>query len=484
MTQKRLVCILIIAFIMLQTVMAYGTSTTSKYTGSSYDHAQRFDNMLILDGLDVSGWNENIDWNKVKADGIDFVIVRIAGRGYGPAGNMYHDGEFTKHFKGAKDAGLMVGGYFFSQAITTAEAIAEVQFAKDTLAAYKVNLSDFDLPIFMDREYNRGQGYRLEAAKLSKEAEAAIELAFCDEVKKLGADAGVYANTTYLNNNTNAQELLNKGYTVWVAQYYGKCEYEKTYYSLWQYTSSGKVSGYSGNLDTNFWYFNKSLEASEGLSTDINSFTATSTNSIMLESPPGTEITLKSGETSLVKDRDYKVIGYLDNDKEGTAYAIVRGIGNYHGYRAIPFQVTVKGNLNSPTYKIDTYITGISVSTTVATASGNFTVEEGFSVKIVDKAGNDVSASSPVATGMKVAIYDDSNNALVRSYPIVVKADVNGDGVIKATDYMKIKNHIMSASQHLTNEYALAADVNGDGLIKATDYMKIKNHIMGVSQIS
>ena len=263
-----------------------------------------------------------------------------------------------------------------------------------------------------------------------------------------------------------------------------ECEYSKTNYSLWQYTSSGKVSGYSGNLDTNFWYFNKSLEASEGLSTDINSFTATSTNSIMLESPPGTEITLKSGETSLVKDRDYKVIGYLDNDKEGTAYAIVRGIGNYHGYRAIPFQVTVKGNLNSPTYKINTYITGISVSTTVATASGNFTVEEGCSVKIVDKAGNDVSASSPVATGMKVAIYDDSNNALVRSYPIVVKADVNGDGVIKATDYMKIKNHIMSASQHLTNEYALAADVNGDGLIKATDYMKIKNHIMGVSQIS
>lgn len=484
MTQKRLVCILIIAFIMLQTVMAYGASTTSKYTGSSYDHAQIFDNMLILDGLDVSGWNENIDWNKVKADGIDFVIVRIAGRGYGPAGNMYHDGEFTKHFKGAKDAGLMVGGYFFSQAITTAEAIAEVQFVKDTLAAYKVNLSDFDLPIFMDREYNRGQGYRLEAAKLSKEAETAIELAFCDEVKKLGADAGVYANTTYLNNNTNAQELLNKGHTVWVAQYYSECQYTNTVYSIWQYASTGKVNGYSGNLDTNFWYFNKSLEASEGLSTDINSFTATSTNSIMLESPPGTEITLKSGETSLVKDRDYKVIGYLDNDKEGTAYAIVRGIGNYHGYRAIPFQVTVKGNLNSPTYKIDTYITGISVSTTVATASGNFTVEEGCSVKIVDKDGNDVSASSPVATGMKVAIYDDSNNALVRSYPIVVKADVNGDGVIKATDYMKIKNHIMSASQHLTNEYALAADVNGDGLIKATDYMKIKNHIMGVSQIS
>ena len=219
MVRKRLIGILLIAFMIVQTAIAYGASTTSKYTGSSYKHAEIFDNARILDGLDVSGWNENIDWNKVKADGIDFVIVRIAGRGYGPAGNMYHDGEFTKHFKGAKDAGLLVGGYFFSQAITTAEAIAEVQFAKDTLAAYKVSLSDFDLPIFMDREYDSGAGYRLESADLSKEAETEIELTFCDELKKLGADAGVYANTTYLNNNTDAQKLLNKGYTVWVAQY-------------------------------------------------------------------------------------------------------------------------------------------------------------------------------------------------------------------------------------------------------------------------
>lgn len=483
MVRKRFICILLIAFIVLQTVIAYGASTTSKYTGSSYDHAQRFDNMLILDGLDVSAWNENIDWNKVKADGIDFVIIRIAGMYYG-SGNMYHDSWFTRHFQGAKDAGLLVGGYVFSQSITADEALTEVQFVKDTLAAYKISPSEFDLPIFMDREYDSGKGYRLEAAKLSMEAETAIELTFCNEIKKLGADAGVYANTTYLNNKTNAQELLNNGHTVWVAQYYSKCQYTKTDYSLWQYTSSGKINGYSRNLDTNFWYFKRNLEASPESTASINSYEATATNSIMLDKPAETEITLKSGETALVKDQDYIIAGYVDNDKEGTAYAIVKGIGQYRGYRAIPFYVTVKGNLNSPTYKIDTYIRGISVSTTVATASANFTVEEGCSVKIVDKNGNATSASAPVATGMKVAIYDDSNNTLVRSYPIVVKADVNGDGLIKATDYIKIKNHIMNSSQPLVAEYAMAADVNGDGQIRATDYIKIKNHIMGVSQIS
>lgn len=480
MVRKRLICILLIAFIVLQTVIAYGASTTSKYTGSSYDHAQRFDNMLILDGLDVSGWNENIDWNKVKADGIDFVIIRIAGRGYGPAGNMYHDGEFTKHFKGAKDAGLLVGGYFFSQAITTAEAIAEVQFAKDTLAAYKVSLSDFDLPIFMDREYDSGAGYRLESANLSKEAETEIELTFCDELKKLGADAGVYANTTYLNNNTDAQELLNKGHTVWVAQYNSECQYTNTAYSIWQYASTGKVNGYSGRLDTNFWYFNKSLDAREGLSNDINSFTASTTPCLIIGNNPIAEINLTLNNVTLKKDVDFEIIRtYTDSDSK--QYALICGIGNYHGYRAIPIEKK-DGNITS-SYSINKYISGVIPNTTVSTLKGNINAGENVSMKVFDVNNNEVTDNSPLGTGMMLKFYDE-NDEVIGSISIAVKGDVNGDGIVKPSDYVRIRNHIMQIGPTLIGINRKSADVNGDGMIKPSDYVKIRNHIMNVSPIS
>lgn len=90
--------------------------------------------------------------------------------------------------------------------------------------------------------------------------------------------------------------------------------------------------------------------------------------------------------------------------------------------------------------------------------------------------------TSLIGTGMTIAIYDDTNT-LIGTVPIVIKGDANGDGIIKATDYMKIKNHIMGTGDKLTGAYNKAADVNGDSVVKATDYMKIKNHIMGVSKI-
>ena len=493
MIKKKLISIMLIGTLVFSTAIAYGQSLLfSKYTGENYKHATRFDDALILNGIDVSQWNQNIDWNKVKADGIEYVIIRIGGRGYGPSGRLYFDDNAYSYIQGAKAAGLLVGGYYFSQAVTETEAIEEANYTKEILDRYNLDGDDFDLPIFMDREFisdEDGPG-RLNLANLSKDTETKIEKAFCDRLKTLGFDSGLYANLLYLRDETNGNSLVDSGYVVWEAQYYDECEYQGKY-SLWQYTSSGKVSGINTNTDCNFWYLNKSLEATQTTNTSIVGFKIDAPDVTIEGSGPCIpQITITSSVNSdtsdnvitLVEGTDYEILKCINNDKAGQAYAIIRGIGKYTGYRAVPYNIVLKGNLKSDTYKVDQFITGIPAETVSKGIIDKFTVDEEFSIKLLDSKGNDVPETSLIGTGMTVAIYDDTNT-LIGTVPIVIKGDANGDGIIKATDYMKIKNHIMGTGDKLTGAYNKAADVNGDSVVKATDYMKIKNHIMGVSKI-
>ena len=112
MKKKIIVSLMLIFALVVSSAAAFAaTTTTSKYTGGKLTHNSRFDNMLFIDGVDVSAWQEDIDWVKAKADGIDFAIIRIAGRGYGDEGKMYADAEYAEHIRGAREAGIMVGIY-------------------------------------------------------------------------------------------------------------------------------------------------------------------------------------------------------------------------------------------------------------------------------------------------------------------------------------------------------------------------------------
>ena len=527
MIKKKIISFLLIGTLLFSTTVAYAQSTLfSKYTNGNYKHATKFDNCLILDGIDVSQWNQDINWKKVKADGIDYVIIRIGGRGYGESGRLYFDDYAKDYIKGAKSAGLMIGGYFFSQAITEKEAIKEADYTIQILSQYNLDSSDFDLPIFMDREFasDSEDPGRLVTAKLTKAKETKIEMAFCNRLSELGFNSGLYAGYYYLKDNTNSQELIDAGHTVWEAQYNDECNF-KGDYSLWQYTSDGKVDGINTRTDCNFWYLNKSLEAAENAGTSIEGFTATANDVVSNGSGPYTpnivikhieeksfptedstekEITNTNEPTKTVLDentpeepvlneteiietiledgKDYKIIGYIDNNKIGLAYAIIKGIGQYTGYRAIPYNIILKGGLESDTYTVGEYITGINAETLAGDVLKEFSTDEGFTIKLLDTENKEVSGKKLVGTGMHLAIYTE-NNKLVGKIPIVVSGDVNGDGYIRATDYMKIKNHIMGVGEKLKDEYYKSADVNGDSYIKATDYMKIKNHIMGIAPI-
>ena len=197
-----------------------------------------------VNGIDVSKYQPNIDWKTVKASGIEFVIIRVGYRG-SSTGVLVEDPYFKQHIKGATDAGLKVGVYFFTQAITKAEAVEEASMALSLTEGY--NLA---YPIFIDTERVSGNA---RANNLDKATRTEIVDAFCKTIQNAGKKAGVYASKSWYNNQLNASKLDN--YCIWVAQYNTECTYTGRY-SIWQYTETGKVPGISSYVDLNISYMN------------------------------------------------------------------------------------------------------------------------------------------------------------------------------------------------------------------------------------
>lgn len=209
---------------------------------SHSDYTPRaLNNEVLHKGIDVSAWQGTIDWKSVAAAGVDFVFIRAAYRGVSH-GTLATDGCFKANIKGAQAAGLKVGLYIFSQAITQAEAREEARYLMALAADY-----DIDLPLVLDYEY-AGSGTRLYEADLSKRAATDICKAFCDEVEKNGYDSMVYGNPSMLNGSLYASELGR----VWLAHYTAKTTYSGSY-EYWQ-CGTGSVNGVSGEVDLDFWF--------------------------------------------------------------------------------------------------------------------------------------------------------------------------------------------------------------------------------------
>lgn len=191
-------------------------------------------------GIDVSKWQGDIDWATVANAGIDFAIIRCAYRG-SSTGVIVEDPYFKQNIKGATENGIKVGVYFFTQAITEAEAVEEASTAISLVQGYKLNF-----PIFIDTE---GSGGR--ADNLSKQARTAIVKAFCETVRNSGYKPGIYASKYWYYDNLDVSQLST--YNIWVAQYNTVCNYNGRY-DMWQYSSKGSVPGINGNVDMNICY--------------------------------------------------------------------------------------------------------------------------------------------------------------------------------------------------------------------------------------
>ena len=194
-------------------------------------------------GVDVSHHQGNIDWEKVKADGYGFAILRIGYRGYG-TGSLNEDKEFENYYRGAKDAGLLVGAYFFSQAINEDEAKEEAIFVLDMLEGRPM-----DLPVVYDPESILDDESRTD--NVTGEQFTKNTKVFCRTIEENGYQPMIYSNMLWEAFELDLTQLA--GYPMWYADYE---DVPQTPYmfDIWQYSNEGSVSGVDGACDLDIYF--------------------------------------------------------------------------------------------------------------------------------------------------------------------------------------------------------------------------------------
>jgi GH25 family lysozyme M1 (1,4-beta-N-acetylmuramidase) len=258
---RKLTITLLALFLVLP--ISVNASTYSDYSNKEYEQNKKFESSIIVNGVDVSGYQSTkSDWNKAKASGIDFAIIRLTFT-RSTSGKMEVDENFISHYKKAGEAGMMRGIYVFSQAKNKEEGIEEANFALKTLKDFDIRPEDLDLPIYMDYEFYHKEESRLNDLTSTDAIEAAK--AFCETIKSNGYKAGVYANTTFFESYLDDGKSLDKDINLWVAQYSSENE-SAADYSIWQYSSSAIIPGIyadasksTKDVDVDFWYIDTSL---------------------------------------------------------------------------------------------------------------------------------------------------------------------------------------------------------------------------------
>lgn len=217
-----------------------------KINSSSYNPSPKYLKDIIKNyktnkneiGIDVSTWQGDIDFNKVKEDGVSFVMIRI-GSGHNNKNENVLDNKFFQNIKNAKKAGLKVGIYFYSYAENEKQAKDQANWIIKTL-----NNEKLDLPIAFDWEdWEEFNNYNLSFIDLNNMAKV-----FFDTLNEKGYETMLYGSATYLN---HIWDTTN--YKIWLAHYTAKTDYSNKY-DMWQLTSSGVVNGIDGNVDINILY--------------------------------------------------------------------------------------------------------------------------------------------------------------------------------------------------------------------------------------
>lgn len=191
-------------------------------------------------GIDVSRWNGEINWEKVKDAGVEYAIIRVGYRG-SVTGSLVEDWYFRRNMEGAAKAGIPVGVYFFTQAVNEVEAVEEASMVLELCREY-----DLAYPVFIDTEGAGGEG---RADELDVKTRTAVCQAFCETIRRGGENAGIYASKNWFNNRLDITHFTDD-YFIWLAEYGDAPTYGADYH-LWQYTSSGRVNGIEGRVDLN-----------------------------------------------------------------------------------------------------------------------------------------------------------------------------------------------------------------------------------------
>ena len=406
----------------------------------------------IEKGIDVSKWNGTIDWKKVKADGIDYVIIR------GGFGNATVDPQFESYMQGASDDGLKFGVYWFSYSTSVSIAIEEAAKCLETIAPYRDKIT---YPVFYDFEYDSVDYAKKLGITITKDLSSKMADEFLTAIKNAGYITGIYTNKDFGDKYFYEDMLFANN--LWIAQYSSACTYNRPY-MMWQYTDKGTINGIGTSsepayFDMNYTYLKPTNNQTSSNKIDLSS---SSVSEISSKTYTGSAIepsfTVTLNNKILKENEDYTVT-YSNNISIGTAKILIKGIGNYVGEKTITFKIvaptTSKINLSSAsvseissksytgsaikpsvTVKVNgktlslnkdytvTYSNNISVGTAkiLIKGTGNYTGEKTITFKIIPKKISKVSLSKKTTnsltlswnklddvTGYKIYKYDSKS---------------------------------------------------------------------------
>ena len=326
-------------------------TTQSPFTGLVYTHAAQLSDYDIINGIDVSKWQAEINWQKVKAAGVKFVFIRCGYTALAQKFAMYEDEYFRKNIQGAYNAGIKVGVYFFSNSITTAEAKKEAQKTLELIQDYAHMIS---LPVVYDFEAF-SNAYR--AYGLSKDQVTKNMIAYADLIEAAGFTPMYYGSPNFLGSSFDVAKLAR--YDCWLANYTTKTAYTGDY-TYWQYSSTGQVDGIVGNVDCNFYYSGDAgeiIDPGPDLDPEDVEETLGPVSGLMMSDHATDEITIQWD--ALAEADGYKV--YRSKSYGGT-YKLLRTInwnevteytddtvmqseGRQYYYKVVPFLLDEDGNL-------------------------------------------------------------------------------------------------------------------------------------------
>ena len=192
---------------------------------------------MAIQGIDVSEFQGEVDWAKVKESGIKFAILRA---GFGSNSESQDDKYIQRNLEQCEKYGIPTGVYLFSYADTLTKAESEAEHTLRLIAGRKMPIG-----VYLDVEDNATTG------KVEKSYLTQIINKYCSIIQDAGYMAGIYSNLYWLNNRI--EKSVPEKYKVWVAQYYKECQYEGKYL-IWQYASNGEINGINGNVDLDYYY--------------------------------------------------------------------------------------------------------------------------------------------------------------------------------------------------------------------------------------
>lgn len=252
---KKVFCIVLVMLLLVGCVPAeqvpeateefVWTMPSSPYVPEDFQQTDTFLSCSagsVAVGIDVSSHQKEIDWQAVKDAGVEYAFIRLGYRGY-EQGTLNVDSCASQNLKGARDAGILVGAYFFSQAVSVEEARAEAFFAMGILDGMEL-----DLPLVYDWEYINDTA---RTANVDRKVLTECTLAFCQTVEMAGYDAMIYFNASQGRDMLELERL--EQYPWWLAKYDLDADF-LCRVDLWQYTNTGTVPGIQGNVDIDLMF--------------------------------------------------------------------------------------------------------------------------------------------------------------------------------------------------------------------------------------